>query len=69
MISKSETVTGGERLTMSDGSKWFHPFDGGAPVMEQEPCAHDWRRDGTSTGGCVGLVCTRCGEYDEKDVS
>lgn len=24
----------GERLTMRDGSQWFHPYDGGAPVSE-----------------------------------
>ncbi len=38
-------------------------------IWQADECNHDWRRDGTSTGGCVGLVCTRCGEYDEKDVS
>lgn len=26
----------GELLTMSDGSVWFHPYGGGAPVRERE---------------------------------
>lgn len=34
-VEKCETVTGGERLTMSDGATWFHPFNGGAPVREK----------------------------------
>lgn len=25
----------GERLTMSDGSIWFHPYNGGAPTQLQ----------------------------------
>ena len=25
----------GERLTMSDGSVWFHPADGSAPTQEK----------------------------------
>ena len=33
-IVKSEAVTGGERLTMDDGSVWHHPYSGGAPVKE-----------------------------------
>lgn len=35
----------------------------------REFCPHEWQSDGTHSGGCVGLVCTRCGERDEKDVS
>jgi hypothetical protein len=38
-------------------------------IWQADECNHDWQRDGTSSGGCIGLVCTRCGEYDEKDVS
>ena len=33
-IVKRMAVNGGERLTMADGSTWFHPFNGGAPVRE-----------------------------------
>jgi len=32
-------------------------------------CNHDWQRDGTSIGGCIGIICTRCGVEDEKDIS
>lgn len=31
MIHAQETVSGGMRLVMSDGSIWFHPFSGGTP--------------------------------------
>lgn len=34
-VEKCETVSGGERLTMSDGTAWFHPFNGGAPIRER----------------------------------
>ena len=27
----------GLRLTMRDGSTWFHPFNGRAPVCERQP--------------------------------
>lgn len=33
-IERRQTVTGGERLTMADGSIWLHPFNGAAPVRE-----------------------------------
>mgnify|MGYP000196255746 CR=1 FL=1 len=36
-IGKAEgatLLTGGERLTMADGSIWLHPFNGAAPVRE-----------------------------------
>ncbi len=33
-IERRQTATGGERLTMADGTIWFHPFNGGAPVRE-----------------------------------
>lgn len=33
-IERRETVTGGERLTMADGSIWLHPFNGAAPIRE-----------------------------------
>lgn len=37
-ITKRETISGaGELLTMVDGSKWFHPFDGGAPTLQRAP--------------------------------
>lgn len=26
----------GERLTMGDGSIWFHPYSGGAPIRERQ---------------------------------
>ncbi len=33
-IERRQTVTGGERLTMADGSIWLHPFNGAASVRE-----------------------------------
>lgn len=38
-------------------------------MLSQYDCFHDWQPDGTRSGGCVGLVCSRCGATDEKDVS
>lgn len=39
IISKTEGVSGsngqGARLVMADGSIWFHPYNGGAPVKER----------------------------------
>lgn len=31
------TVCGGKRLFMADGSIWFHPFTGEAPIQEKRP--------------------------------
>jgi hypothetical protein len=64
----------GDGLLFKYGKHIYLDFDSyWSPVAESSlspvPCAHDWQRDGTSSGGCIGLVCTRCGEYDEKDVS
>jgi hypothetical protein len=28
---------GGEIITMADGSRWFHPFTGGAPTQVRRP--------------------------------
>lgn len=30
-------VRGGERLTMADGSVWYHPFAYGAPTQVRSP--------------------------------
>lgn len=35
-IVKSENADRGMRLLMQNGSIWFHPFDGGAPVCERD---------------------------------
>jgi len=72
-ILKTEIVTGfGERLTMSDGSIWMHSFGGGKPIEEKPAklaCGHDHYRDGTSSGGCVTMLCRKCGDEYERDVS
>jgi hypothetical protein len=55
-ITKRHTVTGGERLTMADGSVWFHPFSGAAPVQEQSR-DRDYelgRIDGSTPGRVFG---------------
>lgn len=40
-------------------------------LFEPKRCAHDWQhaREFAASGGCITLVCTKCGEHDEKDVS
>lgn len=38
-------------------------------AQKEAACSHDYRPDGTHSGGCVGLVCTNCGASDERDVS
>lgn len=39
------------------------------PIWGPPNCIHDWHPARPRSGGCVGLVCTRCGAEDEKDVS
>lgn len=40
-ITGITTARTGELLEMSDGSQWFHPYDGSAPVREAGPRS-DW---------------------------
>lgn len=45
----TESVSGasgpGERLEMADGSIWFHPYSGGAPICERKSDTDRLRND------------------------
>jgi hypothetical protein len=53
----------GQDLRMADGSLWFHPYSGGAPIMIEQSDAHnpDTNPNWTPKMGYRVYACCDCG--------